>query len=75
MEWSKVFAAGLQTLMICLASNHQGGAATVNGKLHLRLRYCRKGVSLIAWASPKTTWVPQDFRYLCGRMEHRLIGR
>lgn len=32
-SWSKIFAAGLQTLMTCLASNHQGGAAVVNGIL------------------------------------------
>ena len=32
-EWSKVLAAGLQTLLTCLLSHNQGGAAVVNSKL------------------------------------------
>ena len=32
-EWSKVLAAGLQTLLTCLLPHSQGGAAVVNSKL------------------------------------------
>ena len=32
-EWSKILAAGLQTLLTCLLPHNQGGATVVNGKL------------------------------------------
>lgn len=32
-QWLRIFAAGLQTLMSCLASNHRGGVAVVNSML------------------------------------------
>ena len=41
-EWSKVLAAGLQTLLTCLLPHNQGGAAVVNSKLppHSTVQNC-----------------------------------
>ena len=41
-QWSKILAAGLETLLTCLLSHNQGGAAVVNGKLpfHSTVQNC-----------------------------------
>ena len=70
-EWSKIVAAGLQTLLTCLSSHNQGGAAVVNGQLPFipLFRIVCVTHNRVFSKANKTS---QRFQFLCGRRERHL---
>ena len=71
-KWSDILAAGLQTLMTCLISQNQGGAAVVNSKLHPNVYRSELCASLTVGVFPKAFETSLRFQFLCGRMERNL---